>query len=69
MCYRCKVAPGFSPLAQICEFLFLKGELINRVAFEVPDNIDAIRFRNDFAYGYDYEDNAIVVYEYEEVRK
>jgi len=49
--------------------IFQKGEFLNRIAFEVPDNIDRICFRNDFAYGYDCDNNAITVYEYKEVRK
>jgi len=48
--------------------IFEKGEFINRIAFEVPDNIDRIVFKNDFAYGYDCDNNSMTVYQYEEVR-
>ena len=47
--------------------IFQNGEFINRVAFEVPDNIDWIVFKNDFAYGFDCDNNTISVYEYKEV--
>lgn len=49
--------------------IFQKGEFINRVAFEVPDNIDRIVFKNDFAYGFDSDNNSIKVYQYKEVKK
>lgn len=49
--------------------VFQKGEFINRIAFEVPDNIDWIVFKNDFAYGLDCENNSITVYQYKEVKK
>ena len=49
--------------------IFQKGEFLNRIAFEVPVNIDRIVFKNDFAYGYDCDNNTITVYEYKEVRK
>jgi hypothetical protein len=49
--------------------IFQKGEFINRIAFEVPDNIDWIVFKNDFAYGADCGNNSITVYQYEEVKK
>jgi len=49
--------------------VFQNGEFINRVAFEVPVNIDGFAYRNDFAYGYDYDNNTMTVYEYKEVRK
>lgn len=48
--------------------VFQKAEFINRVGFEMPSNIDGIAFRNDFAYGFDCNNNSIIVYEYEEVR-
>jgi hypothetical protein len=49
--------------------IFQKGEFINRIAFEIPDNIDGIAFRDDFAYGFDCDNNSITVYEYNEVEK
>jgi hypothetical protein len=48
--------------------VFQKGEFINRVAFEMPDNIDGFAFRNDFAYGFDCENNSIIVFQYKEVK-
>jgi len=49
--------------------VFQKREFINRVAFEMPDNIDGIAFRNDFAYGFDCNNNSITVFQYKEVKK
>jgi hypothetical protein len=49
--------------------VFQKGEFINRVAFEVPNNIEWIDFKNDFAYGFDCTNNSITVFEYKEVKK
>ena len=48
--------------------IFQMGEFINRIAFEIPDNIDWISFKNDFAYGFDCDSNSITVYEYKEVK-
>jgi hypothetical protein len=48
--------------------VFQNGEFINRVAFEVPVNIDGFAYRNDFAYGYDYDNNSMTVFQYEEVK-
>jgi hypothetical protein len=48
--------------------VFQKGEFINRVSFGIPDNIDWIVFKNDFAYGFNCENNYISVYEYKDVK-
>jgi hypothetical protein len=48
--------------------IFENGVFLNRVVFEIPDNIEGIVYRNDFAYGYDYDNNSMTVFQYEEVK-
>lgn len=48
--------------------IFQNGEFMNRIAFEISENIDRMIYRNDFAYALDCTNNSITVYQYEEVR-
>lgn len=40
--------------------------LINRIAFKIPPNVERMIFTTEYVYALNYEDNLITVYEYKE---